>query len=120
MKFLIDAHLSARLSLWLVDQGHDSIHTKLLPRGNRTPDPEIIAIADRDDRVVVTKDSDFAIHQLRFRRPTRLLVVAVGNLSNADLLVLFQKNLSAIIMAFDEGACVEVTRFGVAVRLSTQ
>ncbi|MDO8933216.1 MAG: DUF5615 family PIN-like protein, partial [Rhodocyclaceae bacterium] len=59
MKFLVDAQLPRRLCLWLAEAGHDTLHTLDLPGGNRTTDEQIIAIADRDGRVVVTKDDDF-------------------------------------------------------------
>jgi predicted nuclease of predicted toxin-antitoxin system len=39
--------------------GHDAIHTLDLPDGNATSDAGILAVADREQRVVVTKDTDF-------------------------------------------------------------
>ena len=59
MKFLVDAQLPRRLCYWLLERGHDAVHTLDLELGNRTPDLEIIRIADRDGRIVVTKDDDF-------------------------------------------------------------
>jgi predicted nuclease of predicted toxin-antitoxin system len=35
------------------------IHTLDLPGGNRATDQDILDVADRDQRVVVTKDADF-------------------------------------------------------------
>ncbi len=56
MKFLVDAQLPTRLTQQLAAAGHDAVHTSELPNGNRTPDAEIAALADAEDRVVVTKD----------------------------------------------------------------
>ncbi|MEI7825671.1 MAG: DUF5615 family PIN-like protein [Chlorobiaceae bacterium] len=56
MKFLVDAQLPRRFCNWLRENGHDDLHTLDLESGNRTPDSEIMFIADRDGRVVVTKD----------------------------------------------------------------
>lgn len=42
-----------------MQHGHDALHTLDLPLGNRTPDADIVACAIRDNRIVVTKDSDF-------------------------------------------------------------
>jgi len=48
MKFLIDAQLPRRMAGWLIQAGHDALHTLDLPAGNRTSDAEVIACAMRD------------------------------------------------------------------------
>jgi predicted nuclease of predicted toxin-antitoxin system len=59
MRFLLDAMLPRRLVRRLEASRHDAIHTLDLPLGNRTSDRDLRALADRDGRVVVTKDADF-------------------------------------------------------------
>ena len=59
MKFLADAQLPRDLVRHLQQAGHAALHTFDLPLGNRTPDRGIVAIAQRDGRVVVTTDADF-------------------------------------------------------------
>ena len=59
MNFLVDAQLPRQLARFLSAAGHDSVHTVDLPRSNRTPDAELCEICAREDRVLVTKDSDF-------------------------------------------------------------
>ena len=59
MKFLVDAQLPRRLAGWLAAAGCDAIHTLDLPDGNRTTDQQVIDVADREQRAVVTKDADF-------------------------------------------------------------
>lgn len=59
MRFLIDAQLPRRLSHEIARQGFDTLHTLDLPDKNHTPDFEIIQLAAKQDRIVVTKDSDF-------------------------------------------------------------
>lgn len=59
MNFLVDAQLPKRLAFRLRDAGHDALHTLDLPPGNRSTDAEILAIAARDVRIVVTQDADF-------------------------------------------------------------
>ena len=59
MKFIVDAQLPFKLKKWLNEQGHDAIHTDDLPTKHLTPDSEIIKIAEKEDRIVVSKDSDF-------------------------------------------------------------
>lgn len=36
MRFLVDAQLPRRFCAWLVEAGHDAVHTLELPKGNRT------------------------------------------------------------------------------------
>lgn len=108
MKFLVDAQLPARLAWLLGDDGHDAVHTSLLPDGNRTSDAEIARRADAEDRVVVTKDRDFRNSHLLRSTPRRLLIVATGNVTNDKLLALFSAHLDAIVTGLNEGAFVEL------------
>jgi predicted nuclease of predicted toxin-antitoxin system len=108
VKFLVDAQLPARLATFLSEAGHDAVHTTQLPDGNRTTDATIAKLADRDDRIVVTKDRDFRDGHLLGGIPRRLLVVATGNITNSALLGLFRDYLSEIVAAFDEADFVEL------------
>lgn len=108
MRLLVDAQLPARLSDFLVSAGHDALHTSDLADGNRTTDSVIAELADRDGRVVVTKDRDFRDGHLLSGSPRRLLIVATGNITNAALLALFEANMAAIVGAFDEVDFVEL------------
>jgi predicted nuclease of predicted toxin-antitoxin system len=56
VRFLVDAQLPRRLARELVESGHDAIHTLDLPEKNATWDSEIMAVADREDRIIVTKE----------------------------------------------------------------
>jgi predicted nuclease of predicted toxin-antitoxin system len=58
VKFLIDMPLSPELARWLRAEGHDAVHANELSM-HRTPDSEILQVAARDDRVVITADLDF-------------------------------------------------------------
>ena len=109
MKFLIDAQLPLRLARWLREQQYDTLHTLDLPLGNRTPDNEVVACAHREDRIVVTKDSDFVRTFLLTGQP-RLLFVSTGNIGNSELEILLHRNLTAIESAFISFSFVEVSR----------
>ena len=115
MKFLIDAQLPLRLSNHLADTGHDSVHTSALPAGNRTSDRQLAAIADIEDRVLITKDRDFRDSHLLLRLPRRLLVVATGNIANDDLLALFETNLALIVDAFENATFIEIGQTSVVI-----
>lgn len=115
MRFLVDAQLPVRLAARLTESGHDAMHTSALPDGNRSTDAQVAAVADREDRIVVSKDTDFRHwHWLR-SSPRRLLVVATGNISNPELLDLFTQHLDAIVDAFTEADFVELTAHALVV-----
>lgn len=96
MNFLVDAQLPRRLVHHLRAAGHDAIHTLDLPRGNHTPGTEINDVADREQRVVVTKDADFVNSFLMWRRPSKLLLISTGNITNAELEALLVPNIPTI------------------------
>ena len=110
MKFLVDAQLPRSLAVHLADLGHDAVHVKDLPAGSLTADSEIRSSADADDRVVVTKDADFRHMHETGGHPERLLIVAVGNTRNRELLEHFTAHQATIVSAFDEADFVELGR----------
>ncbi|MBA3613912.1 MAG: DUF5615 family PIN-like protein [Nitrospirales bacterium] len=59
MKFLVEAQLPQHLAKELTLAGFNTLHTPDLPHGNRTRDEELVALATREDRILITKDSDF-------------------------------------------------------------
>ena len=110
MKFIIDAQLPQLLAVWLEERGFDAIHTLKLPAANRSDDKEIIVVADQDDRVVVSKDSDFFDDHILMGKPKRLLVVKTGNIKNRDLIRLFEKNIERIESLFKRYVLIEMNR----------
>lgn len=117
MNFIIDAQLPRRLVRVLQHAGHDAIHTLDLPAKNRTPDKEIIHIAESTDRIVVTKDADFVETFILYQRPPKLLVITTGNISNPKLEALFVAFIPAIITAFATNNYVELSRTTLIVHL---
>lgn len=109
MRFPIDAQLPARLARHLNDRGHDAIHTLDLPEQNRTTDAEIARLADDEERIVVSKDRDFRDSHLLSGTPARLLVVSTGNITNPDLLALFDEHLDELVAAFHISRLVQLT-----------
>lgn len=116
MNFLVDAQLPRRLAHFLTAAQHDALHTLDLPRGNRTSDAELCEICARENRVLVTKDSDFTSSFFTRREPPRLLLVSTGNITNRELEALFRANLSATVNAFGSAVFVELDRAGMTVR----
>lgn len=115
MKFLVDAQLPRRFCGWLCELGHDALHTLDLPRANRTSDNEILDIAEREQRVDVTKDDDFVQSFLIVGRPARLLLVSAGNIANSELERIVRTHISEIVTAFDAASFVELGRTSLTV-----
>ncbi len=115
MKFLVDAHLPQGLCALLQAAGHDALHTSQLAAQNRTTDRAINELSLREQRVVVTKDSDFFHSHLLRREPWKLLLVRTGNIRARDFKELFQRHLPAIEAALAQNSLVELDRQAVKV-----
>jgi predicted nuclease of predicted toxin-antitoxin system len=109
MKFFVDAQLPRRLCYWLKESGYDAVHTLDLPSGNHTSDFDIIRIADAEERVVVTKDDDFVQSFLLRKQPQRLMLIATGNISNAELSQLIIAALPFVVEAFRTAHYIEIS-----------
>jgi predicted nuclease of predicted toxin-antitoxin system len=96
MKFLVDAQLPVRLARFLQASGQDAIHTKDLPQKNSTSDTQINDISIQQERIVITKDSDFVNSFLTIQKPYKLLLITTGNIKNSELKELFTHHLSTI------------------------
>jgi len=103
MKFIVDAQLPERLKFWLIENGHEAIHTNDLPEKHLTLDTQIIDYAEKENRIVVTKDSDFYKYHLIKGVPKRLLFVTIGNVVNRELVRLFELNFPKIEQYFASG-----------------
>jgi predicted nuclease of predicted toxin-antitoxin system len=116
MNFLVDAQLPRRVAGWLANAGCDAVHTLDLPDGNRTTDQQILELADREQRVVATKDADFVDSHLLQARPAKLLLVSTGNISNRDLEALMVPLIPDIVREFQTYSFLELGRGGIVVR----
>ena len=109
----MDAHLPRRLCAVLAKHGHDATHTLDLPAGNTTKDGVINQLSFDEQRVVVSKDTDFFYSHLLLGRPWKLLLVKTGNISTREFGDLFERNLRAIEVAFQTHTLVEIDRLAV-------
>ena len=115
MKFLVDAHLPLSLCALLHAAGHDALHTTGLPAQNKTPDRVINELSVTDERVVISKDTDFYYSHVLHRRPWKLLLVRTGNLRARELKELFTRQLPAILYALENNSLVELDRASVQI-----
>lgn len=116
MKVLIDAHLPRRMAEWFARVGCDAIHTLDLPAGNRSTDQEISSIAEKDQRILITKDSDFVDTHLLSGTPPKLLLISTGNIRNSDLESLIVPLIPDLVRHFAEHSFLELGIAGIVLR----
>jgi predicted nuclease of predicted toxin-antitoxin system len=97
MKFLIDAQLPPSLKQLFIDKGYDCIHTLDLETGNETPDHIINKISVEQQRILITKDSDFVDSFIINSEPYKLIMVKLGNTSKNELIQFFTDRFVNII-----------------------
>lgn len=116
MNWLVDTQLPHQLATALKQRGHRAVHASELPAGHLSSDEAIIAFADHEGAVVVTKDADFiAAYEVK-GKPERLLYVATGNIRNAELLFILMSYLDLLSETLKDGGLVELDRAGITVR----
>jgi predicted nuclease of predicted toxin-antitoxin system len=113
MKFLVDAQLPIRLARWLQSAGYDTLHTRDLPQQNSTPDSDINQLSVQEQRIVITKDSDFVDSFLLQQQPYKLLMITTGNINNTELERLFSQNLPQIVTLFQIHSYLELNTSGI-------
>lgn len=113
MRFLVDAQLPPRLARYLSDQGHPSLHVADSPGGEVEADRSIADRADQISAVIITKDDDFVHSHRVLRSPQKLLLLRTGNMSNRELLALFDRRLNDVITTFEGTQFVELRGDGV-------
>ena len=109
----MDAHLPRSLCTLLAAHGHDVLHTHELPEQNVAKDGILNRLSLDEQRVVVSKDTDFFYSHLLQGRPWKLLLVRTGNISARDLRDLFARNLPLIEAALEKHTLVEIDRLAV-------
>jgi predicted nuclease of predicted toxin-antitoxin system len=110
MKFIIDAHLPPGLRKIFSADGHDAIHTMDLPDQNASRDSALNSVSISEQRIVVTKDTDFYYSHLLHGRPWKLVLVRTGNMGLKETKRLFETHMPAIVAALDTCTLVEIDR----------
>ena len=96
MNFLIDVHLPISLSKFLNNQDDcDSVHVNQILQKWHTSDSDICKYADNNS-MVVTKDTDSKNSHFINKTPKRVIRIALGNISNNELMSLIAKYLPFI------------------------
>ena len=109
MKFLVDANLPFRLAKLLKSKGFDVIHTTSLPDAERTDDIELRRISTNQNRIMITKDSDFLDSHIIQGIPEKLLLITTGNIVNNKLIALFDQSFETIVQLFETHNLIELS-----------
>jgi predicted nuclease of predicted toxin-antitoxin system len=115
MKFLIDAHLPPSLRQVIAAAGHEAIHTLDLPDQNAAKDGVLNRVSMAEQRVVITKDTDFYYSHLLHGRPWKLVLVRTGNMSLKATREMFEQHLQDIVVALESCTLVELDQKKIAV-----
>ena len=93
MQFVIDENMSPFIVTLLRDDGHDVI--AVAEDAPRLPDPEVLAWAVREDRILATFDTDFGelIYHLGLPSPPAVVLFRLSNLSGLELIRLVVRTL---------------------------
>jgi predicted nuclease of predicted toxin-antitoxin system len=98
MNFLIDVHLPISLSKFLNSRPNfTAVHVNQILQKWHTTDTEICKYADKNSMVVITKDQDFKNSHFINKTPKKVIRITLGNISNKDLIALFDKYLPFIL-----------------------
>lgn len=103
-RFIVDTQLPPVLTAYFKRKGFDATHTTNYPSAQFLSDAEIRSIAIAENRIIVTKDEDFADHFWKKGSPPSVLQLTLGNIRNNDLIDLLENNLVQIVNLFRQGA----------------
>lgn len=102
MRFLIDAQLPPALAAILQANSHDAVH--LFDVAPRNADDTVIwQLAASDNRVIVTKDEDFASRSKLAQGGPQVVWLRVGNCSKTELRAWLEPLLPSVIKALEQG-----------------
>lgn len=117
MKLLLDANLSPEVGRRLREAGHDAIHVSDIGLLSAA-DPEILRAAAKEERILLTADSDFgALLALgSLASPSVVLLRSADHLRPFEQAELITANLPSIAEDLEKGAIASLTRDRLRVR----
>ncbi len=86
------------------------MHTLDLPNQNASRDGALNSVSMDEERVVVSKDTDFYYSHLLHGRPWKLVLVRTGNMGLRETRQMFETHLPAIVTALQTHTLVELDR----------
>jgi len=111
VNFLVDANLPPRLCIWLRQRGHAASHLVDL-QSLRLADKLVWTLAASRQEIIISKDMDFYECALLLGKPPQVLLIAVGNCSNDDLITALGASWANIEAELTGGARLVTLRPG--------
>lgn len=105
MRFLCDVHISYQLVKYIQKLGFECEHVNTLPNKWHKSDAEICNYVDAHDCILITKNPDFKNTHFIKQTPKKLIRTALGNISNQQLIALFDANMQHIGQAMKATKC---------------
>ncbi len=107
MRFLLDMPVSALLLDVLQAHGHEGVHAYQIGK-DRAPDEELLEIAQRESRVVITADLDFPrLMALSLAEGPGLILFRGGNYSDREMCDLLGRVLRKVpTETLEKSVCV--------------
>ena len=106
MKFLVDVQLPRGLCIGLAARGHEAVYVADVLSPSAL-DVEIARLAIAEDRIVLTKDSDFALFEMQ--AGLRVVWLRVGNITNRAFIRWLDPRWAEIVTMLEAGeALIEV------------
>lgn len=84
--------------------------------GTLTPDSIIMSCADQENRIIITKDYDFYYAHVMYKKPSKLLLITIGNTKNRILFDSIRDNIVLIKSLFENYNFLELNADGVVIR----
>lgn len=81
---------------FLISKNHDCTHVNTILDKWFTKDDAIANYADLNGLILITKDGDFRDSHYLKNTPNKLVKINLGNISNADLILIIDNNLTKI------------------------
>ena len=104
LRFIVDTQLPPSLTEFFKRRGFNATHVVNYPNGALTSDKEIITIANKEVRIIITKDSDFMDYYFLKGFPPAVLLLQLGNVKNSELFFVFDKYIEQIALLFSNQA----------------
>lgn len=112
MRLVVDANLPMEVVDFLIEQGHDAVHSATA-LSRRSPDTDIVAWAMEEQRIIVTRDLGIAEIILNSgRREPSLVTIRLGNASTARVQEALAAHLGSMEEVLLQGALVTIDEKG--------
>ncbi|HEV7350005.1 DUF5615 family PIN-like protein [Telluribacter sp.] len=113
MRCIIDAQLPVLLVSILSGLGIHAEHVEELPKGDESSDIDIYQYADKNNLIVITKDTDFFYSHTLLGKPRKLLLITTGNIKNKELFDLIRTNYQTLYLLFETCNFIEFNNEGI-------